>query len=1022
MSGGPSLQGQGIASNLEGFPGEDVIALSDPNSPPPGLTYFGQNNPVQDNDFHVSVNAYIDATQAWRQIVTLPSVPTGACVEGNFSGCAATTNNFAADALNRHWGRTSPWANDPIAPGWCVGDDYQDGKLCVASVAAVNNGSAVICIPSAAPQPNSGDIIVFPYLTPAFKTTIGSQTTCSGGTQFTMGAVYPGATSTQQEFMAGSGFQTLNAGISSSSTSLVGNLNVYPQWWSTSNVGSHGLIKIDSEQMTYRVVANESNTFLNLVRGVNGTTAASHSGSALIVPLNPVVPTRPWPVVPSITPGTATTPVGAEYYPAGAVGNAAYSMPLLSGSNVAYVGLADGSYLHNITIDTVGGVGDTTNNSAGLWISQLPYSVQINRLFITGTDFGSVMGPPTNNTQYMTQQSSCNSISWDKITIRSYHGWYNLCGGQANFSNMDIYNTQGVVGWAQWAEPGDQGLGALFGGGDTIFNVYNEDLNSSEGVTEPEDTLFASNDTINNAQWIQSNIFTLVGNGNTGSNINFPNGSAIAPVILYGSGNKLAGTGALGPATQNSNVWGTGTVLNYGNLGGNNVEGTVPGGVFQNLSFIGRGSRALAGFQTAESAFLGNVTTTNQVLDLNAGLIYPGEINIKSSGRPTGMDGLVTDFNAPFNAAVYCQGATGSCVPQDWVICDQICKLAIAAGSRIVPTTYTVYIPYRTNTGTPTSVITLQVWTGGTPTNVATTTVTNSTSWQTLEFDSVNLSSYSGYTLGLAIGSFSSSTANYYIGGVEFSPIAQKLIVNNLVVDGTCSGCGGGGGGSTIFQVNGTGLASSTTVNFQNGANVAVTNPSAGNISIAVPTATNSVLGVAKPDASSIAVSAGVLSINPTGANTIAGFNASNVYSGYAAGTNISIASGLINDTNPANTVAATLTSGTFPVATGAAAIANSNLSQSGATLSWNPGSGSSIIGTGTSSNTDGAGVLAVSGTSVTYSFVNTYTVHPVCMGEMEGTTPGITHEVSYTGVASFTMTFSSSFTGNFDYHCYERN
>lgn len=45
--------------------------------------------------------------------------------------------------------------------------------------------------------------------------------------------------------------------------------------------------------------------------------------------------------------------------------------------------------------------------------------------------------------------------------------------------------------------------------------------------------------------------------------------------------------------------------------------------------------------------------------------------------------------------------------------------------------------------------------------------------------------------------------------------------------------CGGGGSGP-ILQVNGSALASSTTVNFENGTNVTVANPSAGNISFSV--------------------------------------------------------------------------------------------------------------------------------------------------------------------------------------------
>ena len=46
----------------------------------------------------------------------------------------------------------------------------------------------------------------------------------------------------------------------------------------------------------------------------------------------------------------------------------------------------------------------------------------------------------------------------------------------------------------------------------------------------------------------------------------------------------------------------------------------------------------------------------------------------------------------------------------------------------------------------------------------------------------------------------------------------------------------GSGGGSSAFQVNGTPLISTATINFVNGSNVAITNPSAGNVNISVPT------------------------------------------------------------------------------------------------------------------------------------------------------------------------------------------
>ena len=57
--------------------------------------------------------------------------------------------------------------------------------------------------------------------------------------------------------------------------------------------------------------------------------------------------------------------------------------------------------------------------------------------------------------------------------------------------------------------------------------------------------------------------------------------------------------------------------------------------------------------------------------------------------------------------------------------------------------------------------------------------------------------------------------------------------ISNTGLTSTVS-CGSGGGGSYAFQVNGVALISTATINFENGTNVVVANPSAGNVSFAV--------------------------------------------------------------------------------------------------------------------------------------------------------------------------------------------
>jgi hypothetical protein len=71
----------------------------------------------------------------------------------------------------------------------------------------------------------------------------------------------------------------------------------------------------------------------------------------------------------------------------------------------------------------------------------------------------------------------------------------------------------------------------------------------------------------------------------------------------------------------------------------------------------------------------------------------------------------------------------------------------------------------------------------------------------------------------------------------------------------------------------------------------------------------------------------------------------------------------------------------------------------------------------------DGWGELAASSTTVSYTFVNSYTSHPECVAEMQlQGTAGTTHWITYTGTTSFTIHFSNSYTGPVTYHCDERN
>lgn len=84
-------------------------------------------------------------------------------------------------------------------------------------------------------------------------------------------------------------------------------------------------------------------------------------------------------------------------------------------------------------------------------------------------------------------------------------------------------------------------------------------------------------------------------------------------------------------------------------------------------------------------------------------------------------------------------------------------------------------------------------------------------------------------TGNVGIGTGTTTLTSLLTVGTAFTVASNgNTVVNNLDVVGTCTGCGGS---STIYQVNGTGLTSSGTINFQNGtgnAGVVFSNPSAG--------------------------------------------------------------------------------------------------------------------------------------------------------------------------------------------------
>ncbi len=163
-----------------------------------------------------------------------------------------------------------------------------------------------------------------------------------------------------------------------------------------SNVAPYGLVQIDGEQFSYfgnsdyPATANSTPTITLTGRAQNGTTAASHSVGATIVPLNPFQPTWPWPVTPSLN-SNATMPANASYFPAWNIGVTGFAQPWFNGaSGAAGYGLSFTNF-HDLVIQVnpnSSGTGNPAemfngfqvqNATTGIYITALPFNATFKR-------------------------------------------------------------------------------------------------------------------------------------------------------------------------------------------------------------------------------------------------------------------------------------------------------------------------------------------------------------------------------------------------------------------------------------------------------------------------------------------------------------------------------------------------------------------------------------------------------------------------------------------------------------------
>ena len=944
---GVSMQGlNGGVSGLLGAPGEDVIQFADPSqtTPFPG---FG----VHLHDFSISVDERIDATKPWQLI--------------NDSGTTAEP------ALYRPVCIMCVWSNNPLAPGWFQGPGANSGGA-YNGVASVTAGSAVICTTSAT-VPVVGNTIVFPYLTTVFTTTVASTAgSCGSGTARTLTSPMPtGSTASQAEWFAGTSVQTLSTAISSGScpTTITLTNPITPNPGYESNVAKLGLVQIDSEQISYYGGTNAGNLgsqFL-VVTGCaqNGTVRAGHSVGATVVPLNPYKPATPWPVSPTIN-SNATTPVNAAFYPAWVVGNAGIAAPVLNGNTGSSAEAFANSVVNSLSIGSYPSA-TPAGNTAGMYLVQLPYSTRFADLVFSGLTFGIYEGTPSFNTggNWYNSQPTADGSSWENIRISGCNIFDFISGRAQSFRDINAYSncyiggnyTGAGAGFAFTSGWNDQG--GFQQSSETNVDTHNLYLEPEGGALYGAIPVHEWD--INIATW--DNLH-LGGGGETylgGAQQTFIGGNfnqqTVFPLINYGYGNGSHESTLLFFGSNVGNTYGLNSMINYGPNAGFSgaMSAESPYAAPYGANQLGNSREPWQG-QDQMQWIMGNAQAGVPFVNKESGYIPASEFNSSRSFESAPFGPWFYDATSPSFGSVPCYIDTGggdACLAFDF----NEAGIQVGPGQRLVAGKYTFTVASR-STGLASSYDILISVCSFRDTAAFNVPVTSSYSVFSTNIDMTGKNCGGDISLDFIYAAPAADTID--VGYVDFAPVAygptlyNLNLLNQIIINGnggTPGYCLTAGApdvwapcGTANFQVAGTPLISTTTINFVGAGGTTITNPTAGEILI---TSTGggggSFSGLTGGTNTTAAMLVGTgASLGATGSGTIGATSVP--FSGVGAGTNAN---------------ALVIGSGGSLVVSGSGTIAATSMPFSGLSAATNVNA--LVIGSGGSLTYSGSGTIAAS-------------------------------------------------------------
>lgn len=770
---GQSISGLGTgASGIVGPAGQDTLAAPDPSTGNQAQAAGGHMH-----DFSIYFDGEIDAADN-------PNGNNAAI----WSACNTAGSCSNQAGLYRPLGIYGPAANNPLNAQWILGSGAY-GSGAQTGVAAVSTSSAVICVPTTETRPTIGAPLLFPYQAAGvdmFQTTVSSYAgSCGAGNPVTMGAPWTAAGAAQAVWFSGSSFQYTSTTIPLSGrtypfTITLGQSIVPNPEFFVSGFAGFGVFQIGKEQFTYFKTSNGSaapgasptvTITSSIQTGTASTGAELHTGgtSAWTFPLNPLSPSTPWAVTPTLNSGP--TPAGAAYYPAVGVGNAGLAFPVANGTN--YSGTESPAFAHwndlqiavwpfgtnNTSQNPIGF--QVQNDTAGLYIVPLPFKSTFENIHIVNPYYGIAEGLPSTNTHgYFTNGfPTADSNAWDGITVQSaaYDLWI-VGEGSGRWHNTMLFSQAGEPPngvWPQFTTAYSGALGAWYMDApqddsavvspgfapsvqDTKFDTFYVEGETSGSpslaLTQPFFSFYCHICTFLNFTPKSAGLTYFGGDHNSVYGSILGGNGATQPFVNYGSYDKFESVSTLNQ-TYHGNTWGSSGFLNLGP----GTRATAPAnGTLGPDAFLAKGnSRAPATGQTSDCFQFGN--TASCFTDPASGFITADEFNISSSFDAQPMTvGWTFDDTAPisnsYTACTLPSSGTGCATYQF----NQGGGIPIGPGQRLTDTKYLLYTAFKTPGGAQTFQMEVDAidrgatgFTCTSPGTIGTYTFTTSgTSWQ----------------------------------------------------------------------------------------------------------------------------------------------------------------------------------------------------------------------------------------------------------------------------------------------------